>query len=85
MPDVPRLAELARVVRAAAKLRPEVLITADSRLVEDLGIDSLDLVHVSLQVGDHYGIDIDPDMVPQFHTLGDIAAYVSRFVEAPAA
>jgi acyl carrier protein len=77
MPDAPLVTELATVVRSAAKIRPSVLIVADSRLVEDLGIDSLDLVNVSLQVGDHFGLEIDPDSVPDFRTLADLAAYVA--------
>ena len=83
MPDAALLAELIRVVRTAAKVRPDAPITPDSRLVEDLGIDSLDLVHVSLQVGDHFGIDIDPDIVPAFHLVRDIAAYVAQHLAPP--
>ena len=85
MPDASLLAELVQVVRAAAKLRPGLLVTAESQLVEDLGIDSLDLVNVSLQVGDHFGIDVDPDVVSNFRTVGDVAGYVSRCRGASAA
>ena len=76
MADAPLLTELAGVVRAAAKLPPETRMDGDSLLVEDLGIDSLDLVGLSLRVEEYFEVEIDADAVPGFLRLRDVADYV---------
>ena len=53
--------DVADVVRKSAKLRLNLAIEPDSRLVEDLGIDSLDLVGVFLQIQDHFDILIEDE------------------------
>jgi acyl carrier protein len=78
MPDAALVAEVAEVVRSAAKLRPEVLIGPETRLVEDLGIDSLDLVGVLLQVQDRFDLAIDDEDVPALARVADVAAYIAR-------
>jgi acyl carrier protein len=77
-PDAPLVAELAGIVRDSAKIRPEVAVDAESLLVEDLGIDSLDLVGISLRIQRHYGVEVDADELPNLRRLGDVAAYVAR-------
>jgi acyl carrier protein len=70
--------EVAGIVRQAAKVPPHVRIAADSRLVEDLAIDSLDLVGVLLAVQDHFDIVIDDDVVPSLRRIVDLAETVSK-------
>ena len=53
-------------------------ITAESRLVEDLAIDSLDLVGVLLAVQDHFDIVIDDDVVPSLRRIVDLAETVAK-------
>ena len=50
--------------------------TGDSRLVEDLAIDSLDLVGVILQLQDHFEVVIEEDAVPHLCRVADLAAYL---------
>lgn len=40
---------------------PEVLVGPETRLVEDLGLDSLDLLEVIVAVEDHYQVVCDVD------------------------
>lgn len=68
--------EVAEVVRKAAKLRVDVALMPESRLVEDLGIDSLDLVGVFLQIQDHFDLIIDDDELIKLAKVSDIARYV---------
>ena len=75
----PRLvAEVAGVVRQSAKVPLHVRIEAESRLVEDLAIDSLDLVGVLLAVQDHFDIVIDDEVVPSLRRVVDLAETVAR-------
>jgi acyl carrier protein len=70
------IAELAGIVRKIAKVPQHVSINAESRLVEDLGIDSLDLVGVILQIQDEFDIVIDEDAVPNLCRVADLAEYL---------
>ena len=67
-----------RIVRQSAKIPPHVPIHGDSRLVEDLSIDSLDLVGVLLAVQDHFDVAIEDDVVPSLQRVVDLAEYVAR-------
>lgn len=72
------LAEVAQAVRTAAKVPPQVVIADSSRLIEDLNIDSLDLVGVLLQIQDHFDIVIEDEDVPNLRRVSDLADYVAR-------
>ena len=69
-------AEVVDVIRKAVKIPPRISITADSRLVEDLAIDSLDLVGLILQIQDHFDVVIEEDDVPNLCRVADLAAYL---------
>jgi acyl carrier protein len=77
MADPNLVAEVVDVVRSAAKIAPTVLILPESRLVEDLAIDSLDLVGVFLKIQDHFDLAIDDDDVPRLRRVVDLALYVA--------
>lgn len=70
--------EVAGLVRKAAKIPARIPVGADSRLVEDLAIDSLDLVGVVLQLQDHFDVVIDEDVVPNLCRVADLAAYLAE-------
>jgi len=48
----------------------------DLDLVDELGIDSMDLATVALVLQDEYGISIDEDDYPKLKTLRLIAEYI---------
>jgi acyl carrier protein len=72
------VAEVSRIVRRSAKIPPWIPIDANSRLVEDLAIDSLDLVGVVLQMQDQFDVVIEEDAVPHFCRIVDLAGYLSE-------
>jgi acyl carrier protein len=78
MIDSTLVAEVASIVRQAAKLPPHITIDAESRLVEDLAIDSLDLVGVLLAVQDRFDIVIDDEVVPSLRRVADLADTVAK-------
>lgn len=51
-------------------------ITADSRLVNDLQADSLDLVELITGLEERYGLEIPEEDVTKIQTVGDIVAYI---------
>jgi acyl carrier protein len=78
MVDTTLLATVADAVRAAGKLAPGVTIHAETRLVDDLGLDSLDIVGVIMKIEDRFGLQIDVDEVPNFERVSDILEYVIK-------
>ena len=52
-------------------------ITLQSRLVDDLGLDSLDAVEMVFEFEESYGIDIPDDQIREFKTAQDVVTYLS--------
>jgi len=49
-------------------------VTAESRLREDLGAESLDIQNLVMALEDKYGIAIDDDRLTDLETVADIHA-----------
>ena len=56
---------------------PEEEITMESRLIEDLKADSLDIVELIMDLEQEYNIEIPDDELPKIKTVGDIVRYIS--------
>lgn len=72
-------------VRQAARVKPDVPILPETKLVDDLGIDSLDLVGVYLRIQDEFGVEVDDQDVPGLQTISDLVRYVTSRSNAAAA
>jgi acyl carrier protein len=57
----------------------------DLDLVDELGIDSMDLATVALVLQDEYGVSIDEDDYPKLKTLRLIAEYIRNRLQEKAA
>jgi len=54
----------------------------DIDLVDEIGIDSMDLATVALVLQDHYSIRFDEDDYPTLTTVRKIATYIAARLEA---
>jgi acyl carrier protein len=72
-----RIDAVVDIIRKAARVPARIPITGDSRLVEDLAIDSLDLVGVILQLQDDFDVVIEEDAVRNLCRVADLAAYLA--------
>ena len=52
-------------------------VTMDSRLIEDLKADSLDVVEMIMDLEQEYNIEIPDDELLKIKTVGDIVRYIS--------
>jgi acyl carrier protein len=68
------LTAIAESIRSVSPKAKGAVIGPDSRLLEELALDSLDLVAVILQLQDQFHVEIDPDDIPELHTVADLAA-----------
>ncbi len=77
MIDPTLMTQLTRSIRSVARVPKDVAITAETRLFDDLQIDSLDLFAVLVEVQDHFNVLIDVEEMPDLNRVGDLAAFVT--------
>ena len=53
-------------------------ITAETRLVEDLGADSLDVVDLVMTLEDEFDMEIPDEDIENVRTVGDIVKYLEE-------
>ena len=69
---------IADSIRSVSKRTQTMVITRDSLFVEDLSLDSLDLVGVLMKLEDEFGLTIELDDVPNLKTVGDLASHLNQ-------
>lgn len=70
--------EKLRAALAAQLGIAEEEIKPESRLVEDLMADSLDIVELIMDLEAEYGVQIPDDELPNIRTVGDIVQYIEK-------
>lgn len=55
---------------------PVEKITLDSKIVDDLGADSLDIVEMLMSVEEHFGVTISEEVATSIVTIKDIVNYL---------
>ena len=51
-------------------------VKASSRIVEDLGADSLDMIEMLMSLEENFGISVPDDKVASLKTVDDIVAFI---------
>lgn len=51
-------------------------ITESSNFIEDLNLDSLDMVELMMNLEDNFGIEIPEDETENLKTIGDVVKYL---------
>jgi acyl carrier protein len=59
-------------IKAGKKIRP------DDKLVDDLGIDSLDMLEIVMAFEEKYGLSIPDADIGKMQTVDDVVRYVSK-------
>lgn len=61
----------------AKQLRKDIgMITMESRIKEDLGADSLDILQLLMKIEDDYGIVIPDEKLAGFTTVSDVVEFL---------
>jgi len=84
---VSRAAILAGVTEVARRaVGFDGTLDESSRLVEDLGLDSIRLLVLAAEVENHFRVALDPEDDAAIRTVGDLVATIERKLgeEAPA-
>jgi acyl carrier protein len=75
---------IAETIRSVSTKARQTAITPDSLLLEDLALDSLDLVAVVVQLQDRFEVEVDPDEITAIRTVGELAASLDRHMRSAA-
>jgi len=75
------VSDLIREVSEKARTR---IIQPETLLLEELALDSLDMVRVIMLIEDRHGVSIDLDEVADMKTVGDVARSLRRESSAAA-
>ena len=54
----------------------EDAVKMETHLMKDLEADSLDAVEIIMAIEDEFGIEVPDEAVENFHTVGDVVAYL---------
>lgn len=54
------------------------LVTPDSKLVDDLKADSLDVVELIMDLEQEFDVEIPEDELPNIQTVGDIVKFIEQ-------
>ena len=65
-----------KILEKQLRLKEGVEVTLDSRIKEDLGADSLDVLQLLMAIEDEYGVDVPDEKLAEFSTVGDVVAYL---------
>lgn len=71
------LEKVAEIIAKELNVKQEN-ITMETRLVEDLGADSLDAVEIMFALEEEFGIEIDDDSAQNIKTVGDLVNYIEN-------
>ena len=54
----------------------EDTITVDTKIADDLGADSLDVVDLLMSIEDEFEIEVPDDEIENIKTVGELVAYI---------
>ena len=84
--DETRLLEMAvSAIRAVSETARQVPVEPEQLLVDDLGLDSLDMVAVFMNLQDEHGIELDLDDALSFRRVADLVRELDRHLQPRAA
>lgn len=58
--------------------QPEDKVTMDTKIVEDLGADSLDVVELLMTLEDEFSLSLPDEVAMQMKTVGDLVKYIDE-------
>ncbi len=56
-------------------------MTMDTRIGEDLGADSLDVVEMLMAIEDDFDVEIPDEDIEGLKTIGDVVDYINKNIE----
>ena len=58
-------------------------LSADTQLVGDLGLDSVQVMEILLQIEEHFDISVPLNILPEIRTAKDLCVELQKIVDKP--
>ncbi len=71
------LERLVKIIVQYVKITPDQ-VKPDMNLRTDMGLTSLSVMNMIVDIEDEFGVDIDDRQIMKFQTLGDVVAYLEE-------
>ncbi len=85
MKEAEILEAIAHAIRAEAERTREMTIEPETRLVEELGLDSIDLVGVTMRLEDRFHVEINVQEIKNFRCVSDLMDQLTGYLGKSAA
>ncbi|HOA63779.1 MAG: acyl carrier protein [Acholeplasmataceae bacterium] len=69
------LEKIAQIIKREMDLK-DIEITRETKIIEDLGADSLDAVELIMTLEDEFGVTVSDEVAQNFKTVGDIIDFL---------
>jgi len=69
------LEKIAQIIKREMDLK-DIEITRETKIIEDLGADSLDAVELIMTLEDEFGVNVSDEVAQNFKTVGDIIDFL---------
>lgn len=56
-------------------------MTMETKILDDLGADSLDVVEMLMAIDDEFGIEIPDEKIEGLKTIGDVVEYIQSNID----
>lgn len=68
-----------KILAKQLEISPDA-ITEETRIIDDLGADSLDVVELVMTLEEHYNIIITNDKAGELDTVGKIVLFIEKYL-----
>ena len=58
--------------------KPEDIIKPDSKIIDDLGADSLNILMLLMTIEEDFGIKVPDEELADFRTVGDVVSFLEK-------
>ncbi len=65
-----------RTVLAKQLRKPEDIIKPESKIIDDLGADSLNILMLLMTIEEDFGIKVPDEELADFRTVGDVVSFL---------
>lgn len=67
-----------RKVLAKQLRKPEDIIKPESKIIDDLGADSLNILMLLMTIEEDFGIKVPDEELADFKTVGDVVSFLEK-------
>jgi len=67
-----------RTVLAKQLRKPEDIIKPESKIIDDLGADSLNILMLLMTIEEDFGIKVPDEELADFKTVGDVVSFLEK-------